>query len=43
MITQDFFKSKLFKFFIILFIIVCVIKIFGAGYGLGQWIYSQNH
>lgn len=33
-------KTKLFKFFLPIFIVACIIKIFSAGYASGQWLYQ---
>ncbi|MFN3848162.1 MAG: hypothetical protein ACK4NY_01980 [Spirosomataceae bacterium] len=36
-------QTKLFKFFLPIFIFVCVTKIFSAGYATGQWLYQVLH
>jgi hypothetical protein len=43
MLKNEFLKSNLFKFFIVLFLVVCIIKIFTSGYHFGQWIYDHTH
>jgi hypothetical protein len=36
-------KSKLAKFVAVVFIAVCLIKIFGAGYDFGGWLHKITH
>jgi len=43
MTTQQFFKSNLFKVFLVMFIAVCLINIFKSGYSFGQWLYQALH
>lgn len=43
MTTEQITKTKLFKFFLPIFIVACLIKIFSAGYVSGQWLYQLLH
>ncbi len=38
-----FLNSELFKIFLPIFIVACIIKLFGAGYHFGQWLYVILH
>jgi hypothetical protein len=43
MANEAFFKSKTFKFFIPIFIVACIIKIFSGGFAFGNWLYHLSH
>lgn len=43
MTTEQITKTKLFKVFLPIFIVACLIKICSAGYATGQWLYQLLH
>jgi hypothetical protein len=43
MTTEQITITKLFKVFLPIFIIACLIKIFSVGYMSGQWLYQMLH
>jgi hypothetical protein len=43
MTKEEFFKSNLFKVFLVMVIAVGIIKIATAGYVTGQWLHSITH
>ncbi len=43
MTNEAIFKSNLFKVFLVVFIAVCIIKIFTAGFSFGNWLYLKTH